>query len=421
MAANSLEDFILAFNACQSPKEVLRLVQGVCKVFTAFVSVQSNSLEVHYTSLAGSLVDECRFPVESTVSQLASKMQQLLLEDGISATLVSFLDDAGDVVEETLPLKDYIRLTAHAGLSPSDVGRIMYQAGDRVSVELLGECLGSHADFWKEVAKSYPQNFACFAGMDLVEAIRNYLWRFRLPGEALQIERIMEGFSQSYFHYNTMLHKDERAMMDGDVNASVESQAQVQQQGCWDEGAQGWYVHQPLSGPKLLPCCSHCGEIESETTELLVCQGCKVIHFCRKCRRNASRCGHAVVGMIGYGRACAAARIAAGTLNTDRQIAVQRSLSGRGELETLVVPEESLNWVPVCPFRTQDAVFVLAFSIIMLTTNLHSANVKEKMKKHEFIKQNRETNGGGNFPGDFLSRVYDDIKGAELKVMRKGD
>merc|ERR1712093_967325 len=85
-------------------------------------------------------------------------------------------------------------------------------------------------------------------------------------------------------------------------------------------------------------------------------------------------------------------------------------MSGHGATETSVVSEDSLNWAPVSPFRTQDSVMVLAYAIIMLTTNLHSANVKDKMKKHEFIKQNNDVNGGDNFPGDFLSKIYDDIK-----------
>jgi hypothetical protein len=125
--------------------------------------------------------------------------------------------------------------------------------------------------------------------------------------------------------------------------------------------------------------------------------------------------------MIGYGRACVAARSAAGSLGYNQQITSQRSLSGRGPIEISCISERSLNWAPVSPFRNEDSVMVLAYAIIMLTTNLHSAHVKEKMKKHEFIKQNNEVNGGGNFPGDFLSQVYEDIKREELKVMRKAD
>merc|ERR1719247_3331856 len=105
----------------------------------------------------------------------------------------------------------------------------MYRAGDsellkregvRVSVELLGQCLGHHGDFWKQLALSYPENFACFAGMDIVQAIRAYLWRFRLPGEAAQIERIVDGFARSYFHHNLTKDTEEHKTIDGDDNDS---------------------------------------------------------------------------------------------------------------------------------------------------------------------------------------------------------
>ena len=61
--------------------------------------------------------------------------------------------------------------------------------------------------------------------------------------------------------------------------------------------------------------------------------------------------------------------------------------------------------------------FVLSFSIIMLNTNLHSVKVKDKMTISEFLRQNRDTNGGENFPGDFLVDVFNHVAEEELKVM----
>lgn len=43
-------------------------------------------------------------------------------------------------------------------------------------------------------------------------------------------------------------------------------------------------------------------------------------------------------------------------------------------------------------FASADAPYVLAFSIIMLTTDLHSPQVKSKMTKEQFIKNNRGIN-----------------------------
>merc|ERR1712217_932562 len=134
------------------------------------------------------------------------------------------------------------------------------------------------------------------------------------------------------------------------------------------------------------------------------------VHFCRPCCRKAAQKGHAVACSIGYGRACVAAR----GLSQDQQITFGYFNTVRSEK----LNERSLQWERESAFRSEDSVMILAFAIIMLTTNLHSPNVKNKMQKHEFIQQNRDTNDGANFPGDFLAEIYDNIKQDELKVMR---
>merc|ERR1719356_397106 len=275
---------------------------------------------------------------------------------------------------------------------------------------------------------SFPENFILFKGMDIVPAIRAYLWCFRLPGEAAQIDRILSGFARSYFRFNTPETKESPPhapeektrsprLSDSDSDESTdedEDREIVGQRRSWDAVAPGWYVRQPLSGPQQLPCCVHCGNLDGECGDLLPCQGCNLVHFCRRCRRRASQCGHSVVGTLGYGRACVAAKQEAGDLALDQQIAFRRTMSGR--VGTATVSKRSCHWERVSPFKNEDSVMVLAYAIVMLTTNLHSSKVKSKMEKHQFIKQNVGVNGGGNFPGDFLSQIYDDIRQEELKV-----
>lgn len=294
--------------------------------------------------------------------------------------------------------KDALRAAQEAGLSSEALGRLLYEQGDKVSVGLLGACLGHHSELGTRLADSYPQNFADFAGMDVVAAIRLYLWRFRLPGEAAQIDRILTGFARAFFARNSPAPR-------GDPPGGL--------RGAWDEGARGWYVRQPAASSGGA-CCAHCGTLGGgEVGEVQPCGGCGLVHFCRRCRKLASRRGHAVVGALGYGRACVAAWREAGGLPSDSEVAF-RKLDG----ETVTVGEGEGLWERTSPFQSEDSVMVLAFSIIMLTTNLHSASVKSKMQKHEFIRQNCEINDGGNFPGDFLVQIYDSIKAEELKVMR---
>ncbi|XP_064626500.1 brefeldin A-inhibited guanine nucleotide-exchange protein 1-like [Lineus longissimus] len=67
-------------------------------------------------------------------------------------------------------------------------------------------------------------------------------------------------------------------------------------------------------------------------------------------------------------------------------------------------------------FASADAAYVLAYSVIMLTTDLHSAQVKDKMKKEQYIKMNRGINDSKDLPEDYLSAIYDEIAGNEIKM-----
>jgi len=73
-----------------------------------------------------------------------------------------------------------------------------------------------------------------------------------------------------------------------------------------------------------------------------------------------------------------------------------------------------------CNFKNADAVYVLAFSTIMLNTDLHNPTIKEdrRMTMDQFLKNNRGINGGGDLPESFLSELYDQIKNRQLQVRR---
>lgn len=67
-------------------------------------------------------------------------------------------------------------------------------------------------------------------------------------------------------------------------------------------------------------------------------------------------------------------------------------------------------------FASPDAAYVLAYSIIMLTTDLHSANVKKKMTVVEFVKNNRGINDNKDLPKEYLEGVYAAIDENEIKM-----
>ncbi|CAJ0573252.1 unnamed protein product, partial [Mesorhabditis spiculigera] len=69
-------------------------------------------------------------------------------------------------------------------------------------------------------------------------------------------------------------------------------------------------------------------------------------------------------------------------------------------------------------FASADTAYVVAYSIIMLTTDLHSHQVKaaNKMSKEAYVRQCRGINNGGDLPAEFLERIYDDILNNEIKM-----
>ena len=71
-------------------------------------------------------------------------------------------------------------------------------------------------------------------------------------------------------------------------------------------------------------------------------------------------------------------------------------------------------------FASADTAYVLAFSVIMLTTDLHSPQVKNKMTKEQYIKMNRGINDSEDLPAEYLSNIYDEIAGSEIKMKGGG-
>lgn len=67
-------------------------------------------------------------------------------------------------------------------------------------------------------------------------------------------------------------------------------------------------------------------------------------------------------------------------------------------------------------FESADTVYVLAFSIIMLATDLHSAQVKKKMTKENYINMNRGINENKDLPREFLETIFDQVAESEIKV-----
>ncbi|XP_041446950.1 IQ motif and SEC7 domain-containing protein 1 isoform X9 [Xenopus laevis] len=69
-------------------------------------------------------------------------------------------------------------------------------------------------------------------------------------------------------------------------------------------------------------------------------------------------------------------------------------------------------------FRNPDTIFILAFAIILLNTDMYSPNVKpeRKMKLEDFVKNLRGVDDGEDIPRETLVGIYERIRKRELKT-----
>uniref|UniRef100_UPI003AAAADDF IQ motif and Sec7 domain ArfGEF 1a isoform X3 n=1 Tax=Centroberyx gerrardi TaxID=166262 RepID=UPI003AAAADDF len=76
------------------------------------------------------------------------------------------------------------------------------------------------------------------------------------------------------------------------------------------------------------------------------------------------------------------------------------------------------NPTVVRQFRNPDTIFILAFAIILLNTDMYSPNVKpeRKMKLEDFVKNLRGVDDGEDIPRETLIGIYERIRKRELKT-----
>ena len=70
------------------------------------------------------------------------------------------------------------------------------------------------------------------------------------------------------------------------------------------------------------------------------------------------------------------------------------------------------------PFASSDAAFILAFSTILLNTDLHNPQIQDikRMTKDQFIRNNRGINNNQDIPREYLEALYDEIKMKQIKM-----
>ncbi|KAG5422239.1 SEC7 [Candida metapsilosis] len=67
-------------------------------------------------------------------------------------------------------------------------------------------------------------------------------------------------------------------------------------------------------------------------------------------------------------------------------------------------------------FANADTAYILGYSVIMLNTDLHSPQVKNRMTLENFVMNNSGIDDGKDLPRDLLSKIYDEILNNEIKL-----
>lgn len=73
-------------------------------------------------------------------------------------------------------------------------------------------------------------------------------------------------------------------------------------------------------------------------------------------------------------------------------------------------------------FASADMAFILAFSTIMLQTNLHNPAIRDdkRMTKEQFIRQNKGISSDGELSDELLSNIYDRIAAQPISITQDG-
>uniref|UniRef100_A0A7N4Q231 Cytohesin 4 n=1 Tax=Sarcophilus harrisii TaxID=9305 RepID=A0A7N4Q231_SARHA len=96
------------------------------------------------------------------------------------------------------PGKGIQYLIEHKLLSSNteEIAQFLYK-GEGLNKTAIGDYLGERDPFNLKILQAFVDLHE-FANLHLVQALRQFLWSFRLPGEAQKIDRMMESFAARY-------------------------------------------------------------------------------------------------------------------------------------------------------------------------------------------------------------------------------
>ncbi|XP_072040455.1 cytohesin-1-like isoform X2 [Amphiura filiformis] len=140
--------------------------------------------------------------LENEIANVTADLESMDYDDGSKGNTQAKQMHTGRKKFNTAPKKG-IQFLIEQGLlqeTPDDVAQFLLK-GEGLNKTAIGDYLGERNDFNIEVLEAFVALHE-FKDMILVQALRQFLWSFRLPGEAQKIDRMMECFAKRYCETN---------------------------------------------------------------------------------------------------------------------------------------------------------------------------------------------------------------------------
>ncbi|TKS92000.1 Cytohesin-2 PH, SEC7 and coiled-coil domain-containing protein 2 [Collichthys lucidus] len=149
----------------------------------------------------GVVPDDLTPEEQQELENIRRRKQELLediqrLKDEI-AEVTSEIENLGSTEERGIQFlieNDLLKNTS------DDIAQFLYK-GEGLNKTAIGDYLGERDEFNIQVLHAFVELHE-FTDLNLVQALRQFLWSFRLPGEAQKIDRMMEAFAQRYCQCN---------------------------------------------------------------------------------------------------------------------------------------------------------------------------------------------------------------------------
>ncbi|XP_022237745.1 cytohesin-1-like isoform X2 [Limulus polyphemus] len=173
-----------------------------------------NDLEIHYlTPEERQLLVDIRLrkaelqseikQLQDEIAEVTAEMEKLEAQEESKTNTKTKQLSIGKKKFNMDPKKGIEYLVEHGLLqnTAENVSQFLYK-GEGLNKTAIGEYLGERNDFNMKVLDAFVE-LHDFTDLILVQALRQFLWSFRLPGEAQKIDRMMEKFAQRYCQLNT--------------------------------------------------------------------------------------------------------------------------------------------------------------------------------------------------------------------------